>query len=139
MKNKKVAYPEQVIKDMQEKIANNEKILIEYGDFVPKRTLPQNAYLHVIFSYIADKTDTWYSADDFKEIFKYKFLKRYSETFWMYVQPTHTLDKIEMIEFIEKIKLFCLDFFKLEIPNPEDKRMLDYYNFEFKKIWKQNI
>ncbi len=68
----------------------------------------------------------------------------------MYVQPTHTLDKIEMIEFIEKIKLFCLDFFKLEfiekiklfcldffkleIPNPEDKRILDYYNFEFKKI-----
>lgn len=102
--------------------------LIEIKYFKAKRTIPQNSYLHLIFNYIAVNTDTWYDADELKEIFKSKFLWRYSEKFWEYVKPTSKLTKEEMIKFIEEIKIFCLEFFRLEIPNAEDKRMLDFYN-----------
>lgn len=106
----------------------NQEKLVEIKYFKPKRTIPQNSYLHLIFVFIEKNTDTWYDAEELKEIFKNKFLWRYSEKFWEYVKPTSKLTKEEMIEFIEKIKVFCMEFFHLEIPNAEDKRMLDFYN-----------
>jgi hypothetical protein len=33
-----------------------------------------------------------------------------------------------MTDFIEKIRVWSGDFLKLKIPDPEEKRMLDYYN-----------
>lgn len=97
-----------------------------------KRSISQNSYLHLIFSFIADYWNTWYSADDIKEIMKSKFLRTYSEKFkTTYIKKTSQLNSKELTDFIENIRIFCLEFLDLKIPNPEEKRMLDYYNSFF--------
>ncbi len=97
-----------------------------------KRSISQNSYLHLIFSFIADYWNTWYSADDIKEIMKSKFLRTYSEKFkTTYIKKTSQLNSKELTDFIENIRIFCLEFLDLKIPDPEEKRMLDYYNSFF--------
>jgi len=97
-----------------------------------KRSIPQNSYLHLIFQFIADFWNTGYEADEIKEILKSKFLRTYSEKFrTSYVKPTSELNSKELTDFIKKIRVWSLEFLELEIPDPEEKRMLDYYNNQF--------
>ena len=121
------------------KIGTNEE-LIEYLQtarkrlykvkaFSRSRSIPQNSYLHLIFEFIADYWDTWHTAEELKEIFKAKFLRKYSYKFKTnYIKPTKDLDSKEMTYFIEKIRVWSRDFLSLDIPDPEEKRMLEYYN-----------
>ena len=94
-----------------------------------KRSIPQNSYLNLIFQFIADFWNTWYSQEEIKEILKAKYLRTYSEKFkTAYIKPTKELNSKEMTDFIEKIRIWSVEFLELEIPDPDEKRMLDYYN-----------
>jgi len=93
------------------------------------RSIPQNSYLHLIFTYIEEFWDTWHNKDELKEILKAKFLRTYSYTLHeTFIKPTKSLSSKEMIEFIENIRVWSAEFLKIKIPNPEEKRMIDYYN-----------
>jgi len=121
------------------KIGTNEE-LIEYlktakqrlykvKAFIRCRSIPQNSYLHLIFNYIEEFWKTWHTAEELKEILKSKFLRTYSKEFQtVYIRPTKQLSSKEMTIFIEKIRVWSSEFLKLGIPNPEEKRMLEYYN-----------
>ena len=93
------------------------------------RSIPQNSYLHLIFTFLEEFWNTWHDKEELKEILKAKFLRTYSYTLQeTYVKPTKNLDSKEMTDFIENIRVWSADFLKLKIPNPEEKRMIDYYN-----------
>jgi len=101
--------------------------LVEYRE---KRTISQNSYLHCIFQIIAE--NTWYTPQEIKEIMKAKFLKVYDTKFDVeFTQNTSQLNTKEMTVFIDQIRLFCAEELSLEIPNPDEKRMLEYYNNYF--------
>jgi hypothetical protein len=56
-------------------------------------------------------------------------LRKYSYKFKTnYIKPTKELDSKEMTSFIEQIRVWARDFLSLDIPDPEEKRMLEYYN-----------
>ena len=121
------------------KVGTNEEI-IEYLKTARKRlyklkafsrshSIPQNSYLHLIFEFIEEFWNTWHDKDELKEILKSKFLRTYSYTLrTTYIKPTKQLDTREMTVFIEKIRVWARDFLSLNIPDPEEKRMLEYYN-----------
>ena len=93
------------------------------------RSIPQNSYLHLIFTFLEEFWDTGHTSDEWKEIFKSKYLRTYSHKFQTtYIKPTKYLSSKEMTDFIENIRVWSADFLKIKIPNPEEKRMIDYYN-----------
>lgn len=94
-----------------------------------RRNISQNSYLHLIFSFLEMHWNTGHTQEELKELMKCKFLKMYSEKLkTTYIRPTRELDSKEMSEFIEKIRAWSLEFLHLEIPSPEDHRMIQYYN-----------
>ena len=105
------------------------KRLYKLKAFSRSRSIPQNSYLHLIFEFIEEFWNTWHDTDELKEILKSKFLRTYSYTLrTTYIKPTKQLDTREMTVFIEKIRVWARDFLSLNIPDPEEKRMLEYYN-----------
>ena len=103
--------------------------LVEYRE---KRSLSQNSYLHCIFSFVAEYWWTWYTAEQIKDVFKQKFLSEYDAKFDCYVtKRTRDLNTKEMTDFIENIRVFCSEFLQLEIPNADEKRLLEFYNEQF--------
>jgi len=105
------------------------KRLYKLKAFSRSRSIPQNSYLHLIFEFIEEFWNTWHDKDELKEILKSKFLRTYSYTLrTTYIKPTKQLDTREMTVFIEKIRVWARDFLSLNIPDPEEKRMLEYYN-----------
>lgn len=94
-----------------------------------RRSIPQNSYLHLIFNFIEMHGNTGHTSEELKELMKCKFLKTYSEKLRStYIRPTRELDSKEMTVFIQKIRAWCLDFLQLDIPDPKDHRMIEYYN-----------
>ena len=105
------------------------KRLYKVKAFSRSRSIPQNSYLHLIFEFIQDYWETWHDKDELKEILKSKFLRTYSfKLRTTYIKPTRNLSNREMIIFIGKIRVWAREFLKLDIPDPEEKRMLEYYN-----------
>ena len=97
--------------------------------FSRSRSIPQNSYLHLIFEFIEEYWETWHDKDELKEILKSKFLRTYSYKLrTTYIKPTRSLNNREMTIFIKKIRVWARDFLSLDIPDPEEKRMLEYYN-----------
>lgn len=95
-----------------------------------RRSVSQNAYLHFIFSYISNKT--WVDPDEVKEVLKSKFLKQYNIEFdTVYIKRTSDLTTAEINQFIEKIRIWAMEFLDIEIPNPKDERLLEYIDQYF--------
>ena len=121
----KVGTDEEII----EYLKTARKRLYKLKAFSRSRSIPQNSYLHLIFEFIEEFWNTWHDKDELKEILKSKFLRTYSYTLrTTYIKPTKQLDTREMTVFIEKIRVWARDFLSLNIPDPEEKRMLEYYN-----------
>lgn len=96
-----------------------------------RRSVSQNAYLHFIFSLIAE--ETWETTETVKEVMKSKFLKMYNTKFeTVYIKPTSTLTTLELTHFIEQIRVFAWEFLWLEIPSPNDKNLFIYID----SLWK---
>ena len=105
------------------------KRLYKVKAFSRSRSIPQNSYLHLIFDFLEDYWETWHDKDELKEILKSKFLRTYSfKLRTTYIKPTRSLSNREMTIFINKIRVWARDFLSLDIPDPEEKRMLEYYN-----------
>ena len=105
------------------------KRLYKVKAFSRSRSIPQNSYLHLIFGFIEEFWKTGHDKDELKEILKSKFLRTYSYILsTTYIKPTKSLDNREMTIFIGKIRVWAREFLKLDIPDPEEKRMLEYYN-----------
>lgn len=82
------------------------------------RTLPQNAYMHVVISYIAEETG--YTLEETKEKMKFMFLLRTDEDGLSYVPSTATLTTVQMTTFIDEMKAWASEFLHLYIPDAEE-------------------
>ena len=121
----KIGTPQELIEYLQ----TAKQRLYKIKAFSRSRSIPQNSYLHLIFDFIEEFWNTWHDKEELKEIFKSKFLRTYSYEFQTtYIKPTKSLTSKEMTDFIEKIRVWARDFLQLDIPDPEEKRMLEYYN-----------
>lgn len=112
-------------KQITEYLDNQEDWVFEINRVRKKRSVSQNAYLHFIFSLIAE--ETWETTETVKEVMKSKFLKMYNTKFeTVYIKPTSTLTTLELTHFIEQIRVFAWEFLWMEIPSPTDDRLLFY-------------
>lgn len=112
-------------KQIIEYLDNQEDWIFEIKKIRKRRSVSQNAYLHFIFSLIA--SETWETLVNVKKSMKSLFLKQYNTTFnTVITKETSELDTKEMTQFIEKIRVFALDFLNLEIPQPDNSRLLEY-------------
>lgn len=80
-----------------------------------KRTLSQNAYLHVLIHILADHCG--YDDDEMKDAVKWKYLKIHDDTDLPTVKSTAKLDTKEMGEFIDNLKRFGADL-GVYLPDP---------------------
>lgn len=87
-----------------------------------RRSLSQNAYLHLILGIIAD--DTGNSLDDVKEAYRDMFLGKVPIPFGseerMVGRSTTTLDTMEANDFIDKIRAHAATELGIVLPIPEE-------------------
>lgn len=94
------------------------QVLITIEEHFGKRSLSQNAYAHVIFTYISEATG--HEILEVKEIMKRMFLTRPDRRGRMRSRGTSSLNRREMSEFIEAVIRWCAVYLELEIPPAEN-------------------
>ena len=124
----KIRWTKEQIKQKLETLPN---WVYELTKVYKKRSVSQNAYLHFIFSLIAE--ETWETLVNVKKSMKSLFLKQYNTTFnTVITKETSELDTKEMTQFNDKIRVFAWEFLGMEIPSPNDKNLLIYID----SLWK---
>ena len=90
-----------------------------------KRSLSQNAYLHMILGIIADETGN--SLDDVKEAYRDMFLGKVPMQWGgeerMVGRSTTTLDTMEANVFIDKIRAHAATELGIVLPLPEEQHL----------------
>jgi hypothetical protein len=99
---------------------------IELKEFRAKRSLDQNAYLHVCFAMIADETG--YTIEEAKVLFKRAFgsFMVYEKDNNKFLRSTADMDKHEMTIFIDWLRQTAMDQLGLYILTPRE-----YYENQF--------
>lgn len=121
------------------------KIKITIEHFYPQRSLKQNGVLHWYCTELAEEVGV--EPEDFKMMMKMKFLQREkldkhgnligdpeTSEVMMYIPSTSELTTSEMAEFIEKIRLWALDYLNYELPLPDAN-----YKIHFLENYKRTI
>ena len=96
-----------------------------------KRSLNQNNYFHLIIWYICDMIGE--DPEILKEYYKGQFLQEETENGFTYVMRTRDLKTKPFALFTEKVRNHARDFLWVVTPDPEDKKLIDYYNDLFEK------
>lgn len=94
------------------------RVLITIEEHFGKRSLSQNSYAHVVFTYISEATG--HEVLEVKEFMKAMFLSRPDRRGRMRVRGTSSLNRREMSEFIEAVIRWAAIFLELEIPPAEN-------------------
>lgn len=94
------------------------QVLITIEEHFDKRSLSQNSYAHVVFTYISEATG--HEVLEVKEFMKAMFLSRPDRCGKMRVRGTSSLNRREMSEFIEAVIRWAAIFLELEIPPAEN-------------------
>lgn len=130
VENGRIAFSEKVHRKMQEWAASHEGAKGEMVERKAKRTRSQNAYIHVLFKYIADETGE--SVEDVKTIEKRRHLQpRESFLFGerqLVLPSTASLSNPEASEFIEKLLADCA-FLGIEVPSPEELGYISNHSY----------
>lgn len=100
--------------------------LIELKEIFPKRTLDQNAYIHVLFGLFG--IEYGLTLDESKQLIKGLLLK-YEKRGKEFVKQTSKLDKLEMTRFIDKFRMFSSEQ-GCYLPTPDEYRnkWKDFHN-----------
>jgi hypothetical protein len=107
------------------KLRLDKLLLVTIEPYRKKRTLSQNAYLHLLLGIIADETGN--SIDDVKEAYRDMFLGKVPVTLGaeerMVGRSTTTLETVEMNELIEKIRAHAAAELGISLPIPEEAHL----------------
>ena len=101
---------------------------------VTRRTISQNKLLHLYFNIISDRMcEIWdeMTPDILKEVLKQKIWITFERKEELYPKPTHLYDTKEMKQFIDNMQVFSKKYLQLELPNPDDRELLLYYQENF--------
>lgn len=100
-----------------------------------KRTLPQNAYLHLLFTIFTNELNALgntFAMIEVKELLKTKFatIDVYSEAtgeiIGQRVKGTSEMSKGEMIEFIDNIIQYGKEMFDFNLPYPNESMTFEF-------------
>lgn len=81
------------------------------------RSNPANAYFHgVLLPMIADASE--HTPAEVKDALKVKFLTTYAPDGFPIVKRTRDLDTKQFAEFVDQCRLFALDYYGVDIPEP---------------------
>lgn len=99
------------------------KNLVKIEKYKKQRTTPQNSYYWgVVLKYISDETG--FSVEEMHEVLKFKFLQKSKVTkggqLETYIQSTSELTTEEFEEFLDKVRLWSINFLGLNIPLPNE-------------------
>ena len=92
------------------------------------KSLPQLRYVHFIFKMVG--TEIGYSPDEIKQVYKRKFLtysKVINEKSYIFTKSLADLKKIEMKEFIDKIRDHASAELGIYVPEPSDRGFDEFY------------
>lgn len=94
--------------------------MVELKEIKEKRSISQNAYLHVCFSIIA--LETGYSLQEAKVLMKRAYGEGmvYVKNNQKFLRSTADLDTLEMTHFIDWLRSFSLDQWGCYIPTSEE-------------------
>lgn len=97
--------------------AGHFKITIEEKTNI--RSPEQNNWYWSILNFLEKDTQTWYTADEWHEVFKSEFLKvekfiPWTDRVYTIQRSTTTLDKFEFTVYIQKIIEFCEQFLNID-------------------------
>ena len=95
-----------------------------------KRSLNQNAYLHLIFTFIG--LEIGYTMDETKTIFKKRFLS-YEKNGFHFAGATSDLNTKEMTDFIEQIRNHCSQEMSIYVPAPNEYNYIDQMKNEIEQ------
>lgn len=112
---------------------HEQRVYVEIRTYSPQRSLSQNSYLHVIFGIIAEEIGI--ELEEAKWLLKEKFLRvpltdkhgneiHENGDIQFKVRDTSDLNKVEMIEFIDKIYRWSLEFLNVTLPAPNEQQAL---------------
>lgn len=89
------------------------------------RSNPQNAYFHsAIVPMIAEAAE--HTPAEVKDALKIKFLSSFAPDGFPIVKRTRDLDTKEFGEFIDACRLFALDYYGVDIPEPNGAVQPEY-------------
>ena len=101
----------------------NKQKHVELKEIRKKRSLNQNAYLHLIFTFIG--SEIGYTMEETKHIFKLKYLS-YEKNNYKFAGHTSKLNTKEMTIFIEQIRNYSSIELGIYVPSPDEKNKLDW-------------
>jgi len=102
-----------------------------------KRTLPQNAYLHLLFTLFTNELNALgntFQMIEVKELLKTKFAtmdvfnEATGEVIGQRVKGTSEMTKGEMIEFIDSIIRYGKEMFNFNLPYPNESMTFEFEN-----------
>lgn len=126
-----------VYRDLKEAFGDQAKVTVEINSRRKPRSLPQNAYLHMVLQMIADETGN--SLEVIKSTLKSMYAKKplldkegepiydkeTGETV-NYIQDTRDMSTIEAMEFTENVRMFAQEFCGMIIPLPGENIDLNF-------------
>lgn len=126
-----------VYRDLREAFADGSKVTVEIKSRRKPRSLPQNAYLHLILQMIADETGN--SLEAVKSTVKAMYAKKplldkdgeqiYDKATGevvSYVQDTRDMSTTDMMLFTDNVRMFATDFLGMNIPEPGDNIEINF-------------
>jgi hypothetical protein len=106
------------------------KVRITLEKVSAKRSLSQNAYLHLLFTIFTDALNylgNEFKMEEVKAICKTKFCtidvinNNSGEVIGQRIKGTSEMNKMEMVEFIDSVIRWAADYFHITLPYPNEQ------------------
>lgn len=114
--------------------------VFELTEKKPKRSLPQNAYLHVLLSYFAAETGNtleWVKKEYYKKLVNPDIFIRTKEDRFRglvkYLRSSAELDTAEMTTSIDRFRNWSASEVGIYLPSPDEERLLQLAQIEIEK------
>jgi len=117
VKNEKFISANRELLRLSLKQYDGKKVYLTIHEFKTKRSLSQNAYLHVLLTLLSDYCG-YDNIEETKDAMKMMFLKVQYDDKPPTVRRTRDLSTKELNEFIDKIRRFCLQECFMRLPEP---------------------
>lgn len=122
-----------------EKLIKDGKVF-ELTEKKPKRSLPQNSYLHVLLSYFAAETGNtleWVKKEYYKKLVNPEVFIRTKEDRFRglvkYLRSSADLDSAEMTTTIERFRNWSASEAGIYLPAPDEERLLQLAQIEIER------
>lgn len=122
-----------------EKLIKDGKVF-ELTEKKPKRSLSQNAYLHVLLGYFASQTGNtleWVKKEYYKKLVNPTTFIRTKEDRFMgvvkYLRSSADLDTAEMTTSIDRFRNWSASEVGIYLPSPDEERLLQLAQIEIEK------